>query len=42
MLKNREDLNPEELEQLSLMLSMSKDLAQVYYLMQEFRKLMKE
>ncbi len=41
MLKNKEDLKPAELEQLSLMLSMSKDLAQAYYLMQEFKKLMK-
>ena len=41
MLKNKEDLKPAELEQLSLMLRMSKDLAQAYYLMQEFKKLMK-
>lgn len=41
MLKNQEDLEPEKLEQLSIMLSMSKDLAQAYCLMQKFRKLMK-
>ena len=38
MLKDPAKLKPEELEQLSLMLSLSKPLAESYYLLQEFRK----
>ena len=41
MLKNIRDLKPDESEQLSHMLSISKDLAQAYYLMHEFRKVMR-
>jgi len=41
LLKAREKLKEEELEQISLMLSISKPLAQAYYLLHEFREFTK-
>lgn len=41
LLKGRENLSEEEFEQISQMLSISKSLAQAYYLLHEFRNVMK-
>lgn len=41
LLKGREKLTEDELQQVSLMLQLSKPLAQSYYLMHEFREFMK-
>ena len=41
LLKGKEKLTPDELEQISIMLSLSKPLAEAYYLLHEFREFTK-